>query len=84
MSGTRFVAECFWPGVEEGDVAALGRRIDAAAAGSTVRYLGAILMHEDEVVLCEFEGRAEAVRAIAEEAAVPFARLLEASRSGGC
>jgi hypothetical protein len=46
-----------------------------------VRYLGSILMREDEVVLCQFAGSAGAVRAVAEKAGVPFERLLETSHS---
>jgi len=71
-----YVAECFWPDVREEDVRALDARIDAALAAG-VRYLGSLLIREDEVVLCQFEGTAEAVRAVAENARVPFERLLE-------
>jgi Nickel responsive protein SCO4226-like len=80
------VAECFWPGVTASDVEALDARARALAAGRTrtgerVRYLGSILMREDEVVLCQFEGTAAAVREIAERAEIPFERILEATRS---
>jgi hypothetical protein len=83
---TSFVAECFWPGVEESDLAALDRRVqavvgDAAGRPGRVRYLGSILMRQDEVVLCQFEGTAEAVRDAAERAAVPFERILETTHS---
>lgn len=71
-----FVAECFWPDVVEDDVRALETRI-AAALVDGVRYLGSLLIREDEVVLCQFEGSAQAVRAVAERARVPFERLLE-------
>jgi hypothetical protein len=70
-----YVAECFWPDVREEDVRALDARIDAALT-SGVRYLGSLLIREDEVVLCQFEGTAEAVRSVAELARVPFERLL--------
>ena len=75
-----FVAECFWPDVREQDVRELDRRIAAGvgalgpAAG--VRYLGSILIREDEVVLCQFEGPLAAVREVVERAAVPLDRLL--------
>jgi len=74
-----FVAECFWPGVSEADVEALERRVRAATEGDddAVRYLGSILMRDDEVVLCQFEGEADAVRRTAERAGVPFERILE-------
>jgi hypothetical protein len=81
-----FVAECFWPGVRVADLKALDERArmsaaDLELAGERVRYLGSILMRQDEVVLCEFEGSAGAVRAAAERAGVPFERILETSRS---
>jgi hypothetical protein len=81
-----FVAECFWPGVERSDLAALDLRIEAAVAElvarqTSIRYVGSILLEEDEVVLCQFEGAADAVGEAVELAEVPFERLLEASRS---
>jgi hypothetical protein len=45
-----------------------------------VRYLGSILMAEDEVVLCQFEGTSAAVREAAERAQIPFERIVEAFR----
>ncbi len=83
---SEFLAECFWPGVRERDLRALDRRVEAATAeirlgGERVRYLGSILLRQDEVVLCQFEGEQEAVREIADRARIPFARILEASRS---
>jgi hypothetical protein len=75
-----FIAECFWPGVSEADLAALDRRIRDATARSAVRYLGATLVRDDEVVLCAFEGTDADVRAVAERANVPFERILETFR----
>jgi hypothetical protein len=81
-----FVAECFWPDVHISDLEALDKRVAAATAELTrerrcVRYLGSILLSEDEVVLCQFEGPAETVREAAERARVPFERILAAGRS---
>jgi hypothetical protein len=81
-----FVAECFWPGVEVADLQALDERARRSAdelerTGARVRYLGSILMREDEVVLCQFEGTTEAVRAAAVRAEVPFERILETTHS---
>ena len=82
---TSFIAECFWPDVSESDLEALERRIREAAetlgGARSVRYLGTTLVRADEVVLCEFEGSAEAVRATAELAGVPFERILETAHS---
>jgi hypothetical protein len=83
---TEYLAECFWPGVRESDLSALDDRVSASAAelsspGDPVRYLGSLLMRDDEVVLCRFEGSEPAVRRVAERAAIPFERILEAGRS---
>jgi hypothetical protein len=80
-----FVAECYWPDVREEDLAGLDHRIDEAivelAAAHPVRYVGAMLLREDEVVLCRFEGSAESVRAVAERAAIPYERILATAHS---
>ena len=81
-----FVAECFWPDVGDSDLEALDRRLAVATAELNrqrlpVRYLGSILLREDEVVLCRFEGTAETVREAAERARVPFERILAAAHS---
>lgn len=83
---TEYLAECFWPGVDEAAVHALDARAGASAgeltrAGEPVRYIGSILMREDEVVLCLFEGTEEAVRRAAARAEIPFERILEATGS---
>lgn len=74
-----FVAECYWPDVSEHAVRAVDERIAACAAALDVRYLGSILLREDEVVLCQFEGTADAVREVVARAEVPFERILEAT-----
>jgi hypothetical protein len=80
-----FVAECFWPDVTEADLVALDRRIAKAAAelppDNGLRYLGSILLREDEVVLCQFEGRQETVNDVVDRAGVPFERILAAGHS---
>jgi Protein of unknown function (DUF4242) len=78
----RFIAECFWVGVKPDDLSALDRRVERCVAGMTrdgesVRYLGSMLMPEDEVVLCFFEGSAATVHRAAQRAEVPFERILE-------
>ena len=73
-----YVAECFWPDVHDEDVRALDERIHASLTDG-VRYLGSILIREDEVVLCQFHGNADSVRAVAALARVPYERLLVAT-----
>jgi hypothetical protein len=77
---TSFVAECYWPDVREEEVRTLDERI-AASLDDDVRYLGSVLLREDEVVLCQFEGTADAIRVVAERAGVPYERLLAATVS---
>lgn len=81
-----YVAECFWIGVTEDDLRSLDRRAAACAAeqsldGEEVRYLGSILMRQDEVVLCFFEGSASGVHQAAQRAEIPFERILETTAS---
>jgi hypothetical protein len=78
----RFIAECYWVGVKQDDLTMLDRRAESCVAGmiqagERVRYLGSMLMPEDEVVLCFFEGSATTVRQAAERAEIPFERILE-------
>jgi hypothetical protein len=84
--GLEYLAECFWPGVADGDLRALDERAEASvqaisAQGRPVRYLGSLLIRKDEVVLCLFSGSLDAVREAAELAGVPFDRIVETGRS---
>ncbi len=84
--GTSYVAECFWPGVQQDDLRCLVRRIGASVAelDGLVRYTGSMLIVDDEVVLCLFEtseGQADAVRRAMEHAGVPFERILRGIRA---
>jgi hypothetical protein len=83
---SEYLVECFWPGVKEVDLETLDQRALAAAAatstaGHPVRYLGSLLIREDEVVLCEFTGSPDDVRNVAELAEIPFERILGAASS---
>jgi hypothetical protein len=75
-----FMAECFWPGMNEEDVREAGIRAERAAlaaspGGDAVRYLGALLVPGDEVAFLLFEGEeGEIVREVSERAAIPFER----------
>ncbi len=79
------LAECFWPGVTESDQRLLDERAEASASELSrpeepVRYLGSILIPDDEVVLCLFDGSQTAVQRAAERAQIPFERILATSR----
>jgi hypothetical protein len=81
-----YLAECFLPDVQEADLRALDARAEAsavalAATGRRVRYLGSLLLREDEVVLCLFAGTRDAVDEAARRADVPFERIVETARS---
>ena len=83
---TEFLAECFLPGVRDADLQALDARADASAAalsaaGARVRYLGSLLIREDEVVLCLFAGSRDSVHEAARLGGVPFERILETASS---
>jgi hypothetical protein len=78
---TTYLVECFWPGLtREAVEAANGRARERAAAlreaGSSLRFLGSLLLPGDEVVFFQFAGasREEVVRASL-EAALPFDRV---------
>lgn len=72
------VAECLLPGVNQAAAEALDARIRAelARSRSPVVFLGSLLMPEDEVLLCLFAGQLAEVRAISEQAQLPFERIL--------
>lgn len=76
-----YIAECFWSGVSETDLDRLDARVrDALGSDGAVRYRGSMLVPEDEVVFCFFEGpSAVAVRSVAERGGVPFARIIEST-----
>jgi hypothetical protein len=80
-----YLAECFWPGVTKTQLEELDSRHElAATAGrdgtAQVRYRGSMLMPEDEVVFCFFDGpSATAVEAAARDAGIPFARIVEST-----
>ena len=86
---TEYLAECLWPGVTETALAVLDARArDAADAtvgtSAGVRYLGSMLMPEDEVVFFLFSGpSADAVEALAASAEIPFERIVESVRVAG-
>jgi hypothetical protein len=85
---TAFMAECFWPGVTEQQLAEAGARARRAteaitAGGVSARYVGSILVPADEIALCLFEAASiEAASDLNRRAAIPFERILEVVRLG--
>jgi hypothetical protein len=85
---TSFMAECFWPGVTEQQLAEAGARARCAtgaitAGGVSARYVGSILVPADEIALCLFEAASiEAASDLNRRAAIPFERILEVVRLG--
>jgi hypothetical protein len=73
-----YLVECFWPGVSEGRVARAVRQLAATGTGGdAVIWADSILVPDDEIVLCVFEGRSvEAVRASARRAGLPAERIV--------
>jgi hypothetical protein len=78
------VVECYWPGIDEGQVRdALSRvtRAHLGTGGGTVRSLGCILVPSDGLALFLFEGPSAAlVHERSGWAQVPFDRIVEAVR----
>jgi Protein of unknown function (DUF4242) len=77
-----YVAECFWPGVTRAELEVLDGRASLSAGRTSgteqpVRYIGSMLMPEDEVVFCFFEGLSiQAIACAARRARIPFARIV--------
>lgn len=81
MTNAYFV-ECYWPGVSPLDVAnAVTHLASSREDADTVSWVDSILVPDDEIVLCVFEGpSAEAVRASAERAGLPAERIVTCVR----
>jgi hypothetical protein len=76
-----YLVECFWPGVTREAVEAANERARARAAllrreGSSVRFLGSLLVPADEVVFFQFTATSsEEVARASLEAQLPFDRV---------
>jgi len=83
-----YLVECYWPGVSEEKLALASQRARRAAYGlrrhgRELRFRGSILVPADETVFCLFDGVEADVRAVSEEAGMPFKRILESLRIDG-
>jgi hypothetical protein len=73
-----FIMERYWPGVTEADARRAGTALRAACRDD-VRYLGAVLMPGDEVVLFRFgAASAQQVAAVSEQARLRCDRVVPA------
>jgi hypothetical protein len=83
-----FMAECFWPGVTALKVADAGERVRQASHAIScddgfARYLGSILVPQDEIALVLLEAASVAAATeLAQQAAIPSERILEIVRLG--
>jgi hypothetical protein len=72
------MAECFWPGVTEQQLADAGVR--ARRAADVINSNG-VLVPADEIALCFFEAASiDAVSDLNRRAAIPFERILQIVR----
>lgn len=84
-AGGEYLAECYWPGVTADAVAAAAARVQTAAdelsaRGRDVRFLGSLLIADDETVFWLFGGNEPDVRAAGKHAGVRFERVLASLR----
>ena len=75
------LVECYWPDVTDAKLAAATQRLENATSaartgGTDIAYLGSLLLPEEETVFCLFDGREDDVRAISEQARLPFERVV--------
>jgi hypothetical protein len=80
--GSSYLVECYWPGINDQELATAARRIEAAAtqlrhAGADVWFLGSILMPSDETVFSLFHGNEPSIRAVSQRACIPIERVIE-------
>jgi hypothetical protein len=85
-AGTSFVVECFWAGVRDEDLSDLDLRIEAAVADlagkeGSIAYRGSMLIVDDEVILCLFDGPIATVRQVTERAGIAYERILQTRRA---
>lgn len=81
---TLYAAKCYWPGVtdsqlEQANGRATAEADEAARAGATIAYLGAIFFPLDDLVLCVFKAQSPGdVRRASERAGMPCERVMQA------
>jgi len=81
-SGKSYLVECFWPGIDQEQLATATRRVEKNAAGmrdvgADLRFLGSLLIPTDEVVFCLLRGSEADIRTACAEAGIPVERVIE-------
>jgi hypothetical protein len=81
-----YLVECFWPGLTRETVLAADSRVRSRVTqlceeGSHLRYLGSLLLSQDEVVFFQFQASSpEQVSLASTEAGISFERVVESVR----
>lgn len=76
-----WIAECYWPGVQDDELRELGDRVvrattELAGPGGPASYLGSLRVTDDEVVLFLFQGPYGVVRQVTDRAGLRAERIL--------
>jgi hypothetical protein len=78
-----YAAKCYWPGVSETEldrIAVRATQDKPRSAAEGVKYLGALLFSDDDLVLCLFEGPSRAaVKHASEHAGIPCERPMNST-----
>jgi hypothetical protein len=77
-----YAAKCYWPGVDERELARLSARaLDSAGASEPehpAAYLGSLLFAADDLVLCLFAaGSRTAVKRASDRLGIPCERVMD-------
>jgi hypothetical protein len=80
-SETHWIAECYWPGVQDHELRELGDRVvratsELAGPGGPASYLGSLRVTDDDVVLFLFQGSVGVVRQVTDRAGIRAERIL--------
>ena len=78
-----YLVECYWPAVSSDEISRAAARVGELAP-SGLRWIDAILVPDDEIVLCLIESSsAESVAVVSRQAGLPSERVVEAARLPG-
>jgi hypothetical protein len=76
-----YAAKCYWPGVTQSKLERVATRAldaDSQPTHSHVKYRGALLFGDDDLVLCLFEAPSHAaVKRASEQVGIPCERIMQ-------